>query len=474
VKAAVKNDTRVRPRGTAAVGAKRAAASPRALRIAATVAVAVALVVAGYFVWHSYRNREVDYDARLLVSPGYGAYKVGVAAASQGRLKEAEDAFNRALKDDPKNALIYNALATVQTNRLDFQTALTTAEKGYAMAPGSPDLLYTLGLTRYHLGKYRDAEQALRRALEIRPDFPRASLWLGNTYMVLAREGVEGGFKPELVDQAVEQYKAALEGGPDEADFHAAYGEALYQKRELDQARSEYQRAVELDPGNAPFRVALGKVCDQLGDFAAARESFRAAVAADRINEEAYYGLGSVLAKEGNDEEAAAALRRAIEIDRYYADAHQLLSEVLARAGRGEEAAQEAALAEATRQQGQALAQLRVRAAAEPGNADVANKLGLEYAKRGEYDEAMAQFHRALAINPKHVDAMYQIAGIHMIKGQAADALEAFTGVDKLSPGYRRTNEYLAKLYGKLGQKGKAAERERMLEKQKAEGTFRE
>lgn len=444
------------------------------MRVFTVAALAVALLAVGYLGWRYYSNREVDYLGALKTSPAFPAYRVGVAAASERRYQEAESAFQRALKEDGRNALIYNALATMYIDQGETQKALVAAEQGVTLAPGSPDLLYTLGLTRYHLGKFEDAEQSLRRALEIRPEFPRASLWLGNTLMILARTGLEGGFRPELLEEAIGHYEDAVDAEPDEASFHAALGDALFQKRDLAGARSHLELAVKLDSKTGKYHVALGRVCEQLGDLEAARDAFRTATSVERTDKEAFYGLGVVLAKLGSDEEAEAALRRCLEIDRYHTDAHQVLGDLLVKLGRQQEGEQELALAEQSRQQERAIVALRMQASAEPNNAELANKVGIELAKRGEYDEAMGAFQRAIAVDPRNVDAHYQMAGIYFIRGRTAEALDRFMLVDRLRPGYRWTNHYLAQIYRATGQKAKAEERQRAFETQKASGTLSE
>jgi tetratricopeptide (TPR) repeat protein len=431
-------------------------------------------VVLGYFWWSGDANRRVDYETSLRTSPAFRSYQVGIAAAAQGRTKEAETALSKALADDPSNALIYNALATLYVNDGEYQKALVTSENGVRQAPGLPELHYTLGLSRYQVGRYDEAAQALERALELKPDFPDATLWLGNTFLMQARQTgtADGAFNPERLTAAIEQFRKAVAADPGQAHYHAALGEALFHRRDLSESRGHYEEAIALEHKSAPYHIALGKVCEQLDDLGAAEAAFRRAAELDRLSDDAQYGLGVVYFKHERDEEAAAAFREAIRINEFNADAHERLGQTLMRMGQKEEAAKEIALAQQARQREQGLAQLRQLAAEEPGNAEIARRLGIELAKQGDYELALVELRRALSINPRDVDAQYQIGGIYFRSNKILEAIDAFTAVDKLSPGYRWTNHYLAELYKRIGQQRKATERARLFEEQKAKGTL--
>jgi tetratricopeptide (TPR) repeat protein len=453
--------------------ASRFGVSRRHLLVGGGVLAALVLVASAYFAWDSFSNREVDYESALKASAGYKQYQVGVAEAQSERYPEAEDALRKAIAADGSNALIYNALATVYVQQQQFQKALVTCENGINNAPGSADLYYTLGLVRFHLGKYDDAEQALSKALQLRERFPDAHLWLGNTYLLQARVSSDdgGSFDQVRLGDAVASFRRAVALDPDTPEYLAALGEALYDQRDLESARDEYAKASTLDPKNAAYLVASGKIYDQLGDFEAAETSFEKATEADRLNAEAFYGLGLIRFKRGgNDEEAIAALREAVQINRYHADAHEKLGQALVRTGRQEEGDAEARLAEESRQRTAQLEQLRAAFAQQPGNVDIANMLGNELAKQGKYEEAFMAFQRAVAINPRNVDAKYRMAGIYLQKGNILEALRGFEEVDKLQSGYRRTNQYLAQIYRKIGRQGDAAKREAAFEAQRAAG----
>jgi superkiller protein 3 len=391
-----------------------------------------------------------------------------------GRDEEAEEAFQRALGQDATNAVIYNALATLYLNQGEVQKAIVTAETGINKAPGYPDLYYTLGLGRYQSGQFGGASQSLERALELRPKFPDAALWLGNTYLVQSKLAATGGGDPTKLSDAIAQFRRAVELGPDVAGYHSALAEGLYQHRDLAEARTEMESAIELDPGNAKYQLMLGKVCDQLDDLDAAAAAFQRATELNPTDAEAFYGLGLVRFKRQQDGDAVAALRSALKINPYHADAHEKLGQTLIRMGQQEEGQKELSAAEDSRTREAKINDMRRASAADPSNTELANNLGIELARQGDFEDAMQAFQRALASSPRFIDAQYQIGGLYMQRGKPLEAIKAFMTVDKMQPGYRWTNYYLAKLNEKIGRKTEAEKRMRAFEAQKAAGKVTE
>lgn len=468
-------------RGTTTAGARRSIAKRTVSRripeltrtqwiaVASALAVVV-LATAGYFGWRAYSNRSIDYSAKLKTSSAYRSYTVGVAAAAAGRFDEAESAFQRALSEDPSNALIYNALATLYINQGEIQKAQVACENGINSAPGSPDLYYSLGLTRYQTGQFDPALQAFDRALALRPDYPDALMWRGNTCLLQAKLGGEGAGDPAKLAESLANLRRATELDDNVADYHAAYAEALYQQRDLAEARKQMERAVAIDPGNAKYSRSLGRVCDQLNDLDAATAAYTTATLQDPTDAEGFYGLGLAAFKKQQDDAAIAAFQSALRINPFHVDAHEKLGQTLIRSGRQDEGQNELKLAEDSRTRAKTIDEMRRSSAMDPSNVELANNLGIELARQGDFDDAMQAFHRALAASPRFVDAKYQIGGLYAQRAKWLDALKWFTEVDKASPGYRRTNYFLSKVNDKIGRKTEAERRMRMFEAQQAKG----
>jgi tetratricopeptide (TPR) repeat protein len=73
--------------------------------------------------------------------------------------------------------------------------------------------------------------------------------------------------KTELLPQAIENYRRALELAPGWVDAHINLGVALYQMGRSDDARAEFFAAVQLDPLNGISRYNLGCVLEEQGEI---------------------------------------------------------------------------------------------------------------------------------------------------------------------------------------------------------------
>jgi Tfp pilus assembly protein PilF len=106
------------------------------------------------------------------------------------------------------------------------------------------------------------------------------------------------------VDEAIDNYRKALEIKPDYAEAHDKLGLALAERGQIDEAIAHFRKALEIKP-----------------DFT-----------------EAHNDLGLALIKCGRVEEAIAQYRRALEIKPDFAEAHINLGSALAARGRADEA----------------------------------------------------------------------------------------------------------------------------------------
>jgi tetratricopeptide (TPR) repeat protein len=118
---------------------------------------------------------------------------------------------------------------------------------------------------RAHLmvGRYEQAAQELRRAVEAAP-LAGAHDDLGLALQYLGRSG-----------EAAAQHRAALELGAETAAVRTHLAEALAASGRLDEAIAEVERALELDPAHVPARLDLGTFHQRAGRRPAAAEAFR-------------------------------------------------------------------------------------------------------------------------------------------------------------------------------------------------------
>lgn len=177
---------------------------------------------------------------------------------------------------------------------------LTEAEK---YDPDNPDLLYNLGLA--YIGKKRPdlAEQRLQRVLILKPNFTTARNDLGVAYLEMKRwENAIQQFKIVKDDlfyennenaiinlglaylgngdypKALEELRSVAAGNPRNPVIRVSLGRVWFAMEKTDQAINEFKKALELygDYGDAHYYLGLAYL--KLNNPDAARASFKQAV----------------------------------------------------------------------------------------------------------------------------------------------------------------------------------------------------
>ncbi len=185
------------------------------------------------------------------------------------------------------------------------------------------------GNTLLSLGRLDEAEQAYRRALELKPDFAAAHNNLGNVLRLGGR----------LVE-AEQSFRAALALLPESAEVHNNFGNVLMDAGRTEEAEQFYRKAAVLAPDYAMAYANRGHALRALGRLEVAEKSYQKAIGLKPDSAEAYYGLGNVRLRGGFPYEAEQAYRQAIALKPDYAEAYAELGEALHSSGRAEEAEQ--------------------------------------------------------------------------------------------------------------------------------------
>lgn len=141
--------------------------------------------------------------------------------------------------------------------------------------------------------------------------------------MVDAAKALEDQGKYE---EAVAQYKLAIEKDNAQATVHALLAEALIKQNKLDEALTEYNTAVSLKPDDSGLLTNKGVLLGKMGKTAESQEAFKAAAKVNPAEGgKAYYNLGVTLINSGQTEQAVSAFKQAIEADPNYAESYYQL-----------------------------------------------------------------------------------------------------------------------------------------------------
>ncbi len=190
-----------------------------------------------------------------------------VRMAYEWKWPEAEQDFRRALELNPNYATAHQWYASylVQVGR--FGEALSEIKQAQELDPLSPIISANVGLYHYYARQYGEAEERLRRTLEVDDRFGVARLYLGYVYLQ----------QPGRAAAAVEEFKRAEEYMGEDPETLAALGHAYA----VAGRRAEAQKVLERLRGLAsrgyvsPYFTAI--VHAGLGDRERAFESLERA-----------------------------------------------------------------------------------------------------------------------------------------------------------------------------------------------------
>ncbi len=109
-------------------------------------------------------------------------YQRAEALYHQGKLDLAIDEMQRALRDDPRQVEIRDALGTLYQMQGRMDDEIKVYEQGIRLMPNDPRMYYALGMARYAGKRYDDAAEQVLKCLRIGPYDPQYTHLLGMCY----------------------------------------------------------------------------------------------------------------------------------------------------------------------------------------------------------------------------------------------------------------------------------------------------
>jgi Tfp pilus assembly protein PilF len=224
--------------------------------------------------------------------------------------------------------------------------------------------------------------------------------------------------KQGKLDEAIVEYRKAIELDPKYAGAHNNLGVALMGQGKLDEAIAEYRKAIELDSKYAGAHNNLGIALIRHGKLDQAIAEYRNAIELDPKYAPAHYNLGVAFRDQGKLDEAIASYRKAIELDAKYAPAHNALAWLLATCP-------ETKFRDVKRSV--ELAKRAVELKPQEGN--YGNTLGVAHYRAGSWKEAVAGLGKSMELR-KGGDA-YDWFFLAMAHWQLSNKADARTWYDK-------------------------------------------
>ena len=185
--------------------------------------------------------------------------------------------FNKAIKLDSQNALVYRNRGITYSAMKDYPAALADHAKAIKFAPKDASTYFARGLTYYKIEDYHAGLADFTKAIKLVPKGTNA-----NYYLTRA-----------MTYKCLKEYRAAL---------------------------ADYNKSIELDPTIAEAYANRGITYHVLKEYVAALADYNKAIDLDPQDPMSYYNLACSYALQGQVEKACDKLRSAIQMNQEYAD----------------------------------------------------------------------------------------------------------------------------------------------------------
>jgi eukaryotic-like serine/threonine-protein kinase len=177
-----------------------------------------------------------EFQLALGLEPGNEDAALGLALAYEhdGKITEAERAYQQAIQSHPNSRFSYNLFGTFYRRRNQPDKALQMFAKVIQIAPDWYGTYVNVGAIYNDMGQYEKAIDPLKKSIAIRPSYP-GYVNLGVAYAGLKRPG-----------EAAAAYEAATKLDPQQSVTWGDLGSTLYYSGKKDQAIAPFRKAVEL------------------------------------------------------------------------------------------------------------------------------------------------------------------------------------------------------------------------------------
>lgn len=274
--------------------------------------------------------------------------------------------------------------------------------------PGSVEHLRLLGHALMKQARYAEAEQTVRSAISLTPDFPHLHEDLGSIFAMQQR-----------FEEAVLCFREAIRLEPRLPLAHRKLGEALAALGQGQNADAAFEEYFEQAPDKGKVAIALDHL--RSGRKPEAIETLRAALRESPDNVDAMRCLSQIYVQDKERlGDAEALLRRATELSPAYTAVWMMLGGLLHDAGRHRESVES----------------FRRATTLEPKLVPGWTGLGNAHAFAGEVEKAREAYEHAVELDPGAPGAQMGLGHVLKTLGDQSGSMRAYRAAIAAKPGF--------------------------------------
>ena len=269
-----------------------------------------------------------------------------------------------------------------------------------------------------------EAVAALERALQVHPEHPAIVDRLGSLYAEQGRW-----------QDALQAHRRALELGLPGLGPRLRVATALAELGRLPEAGAAASEALAQSPDDIDALRVWGAIASRLGNFEEALPALLSVERLDGDNPEIHYNLGWLYLQTGRRREAAASLGRAIQLAPGHAKALHDLGILHAQGGSWDEASKA----------------LRQALDARADFPEAHYSLGLVFAQRGDFKRAEESLQAAIELRGDYAEALTDLGGVYIQTRRFREALPLLARARQANPALGQAYLNAAKAHLALG-----------------------
>ncbi|MCB1858643.1 MAG: PEP-CTERM system TPR-repeat protein PrsT [Gammaproteobacteria bacterium] len=359
-------------------------------------------------------------------------FQRGNAYLGLGRLAEATEAFETALRDQQDAVLPVVGLSMVALKQERFDQADALADRALEIDADNADAWNAKGVVAYGRGDLEKAIDYYRRALALSPTHYKARISLATCYLDAQR-----------YPEAVIELRTLNEQSILDPQVSYLLSVALKNSNDFEGAREAMSQAAAIIDGigfealkrDPPKLLLAGLINYENREFESAFEYLSGFLKLDSENLVALDLLGSTQIGMGRPLDGVQTFKRALELDPENTGLLTKLGDAYLSTGNYIQAVE-------TYQQAERLA---------PGQPDLLHKLGISLLAGKRHQEAVKELELALQKNPEATLTAMVLGAVHLSQGNLERARELAEQTVNREPGNPNALNLLATVYLGMG-----------------------
>ena len=247
---------------------------------------------------------------------------LGILYLQDGKLDEAQRAFERVIELVPGFSAAHYGLGVVFSRRGNWEPAAASLESALAIEPKDRDAALLLAKSHEQRGQ---PDRALDRYQQIVDRDPSVAVAWARSGLLLERAG--------RLEDAAERYRTVLALDRNDDQARAALGGVLLRLDRWTEALAVFEALASRHADSYPMRFNLGAALDGLGRLDEASEAYRAAAALRPDDPEPHFRIAVIYSRRGRWADAASEYERALARDPAHLSSHMNLALVAEQMG---------------------------------------------------------------------------------------------------------------------------------------------